>query len=46
MRETVDAAMEAYRFNDAADALYAFTWGKVCDWYLEFSKPINFDVDS
>ncbi|WP_375254938.1 class I tRNA ligase family protein, partial [Yoonia sp.] len=39
-RETVDAAMEAYRFNDAADALYAFTWGKVCDWYLEFSKPI------
>ncbi|PJI92700.1 valyl-tRNA synthetase [Yoonia maricola] len=40
VRETVDAAMEAYRFNDAADALYAFTWGKVCDWYLEFSKPI------
>ncbi|MEL6839494.1 MAG: valine--tRNA ligase [Pseudomonadota bacterium] len=40
VRETVDAALEAYRFNDAADALYAFTWGKVCDWYLEFSKPI------
>ena len=40
VRETVDAAMEAYRFNEAADALYAFTWGKVCDWYLEFSKPI------
>ncbi|WP_037292992.1 valine--tRNA ligase [Roseobacter sp. CCS2] len=40
VREVVDAAMAAYRFNDAADALYAFTWGKVCDWYLEFSKPI------
>ena len=40
VREAVDAAMEAYRFNDAADALYAFTWGKVCDWCLEFSKPI------
>jgi valyl-tRNA synthetase len=40
VRETVDAALTAYRFNDAADALYAFTWGKVCDWYLEFSKPI------
>ncbi|HEV8035368.1 class I tRNA ligase family protein, partial [Yoonia sp.] len=40
VREAVDAALEAYRFNDAADALYAFTWGKVCDWYLEFSKPI------
>ncbi|SFS22057.1 valine--tRNA ligase [Yoonia litorea] len=40
VREAVDAGMEAYRFNDVADALYAFTWGKVCDWYLEFSKPI------
>ncbi|WP_458791308.1 valine--tRNA ligase [Yoonia sp. MH D7] len=39
-REVVDAALETYRFNDAANALYAFTWGKVCDWYLEFSKPI------
>ena len=40
VREAVDAGMEAYRFNDVADALYAFVWGKVCDWYLEFSKPI------
>lgn len=40
VRETVDQALTDYRFNDAANALYAFTWGKVCDWYLEFSKPI------
>ena len=40
VREEVDAALETYRFNDAANALYAFTWGKVCDWYVEFSKPI------
>jgi valyl-tRNA synthetase len=40
VREEVDAALESYRFNDAANALYAFVWGKVCDWYLEFSKPI------
>ena len=40
VRETVDAALAAYRFNDAANALYAFTWGKVCDWYVEFSKPL------
>ncbi len=39
-RAEVDAALESYRFNDAANALYAFTWGKLCDWYLEFSKPI------
>ena len=40
VRQEVDAAMEAFRFNDAANALYAFVWGKVCDWYLELSKPI------
>ena len=39
-REVVDAALADYRFNDAANALYAFVWGKVCDWYLEFSKPL------
>jgi valyl-tRNA synthetase len=36
----VDAALAAYRFNDAANALYHFTWGSFCDWYLEFTKPI------
>jgi len=45
VRETVDAALEAYRFNDAANALYAFVWGKVCDWYVEFSKPLLLDGD-
>ncbi|WP_298802868.1 valine--tRNA ligase [uncultured Lentibacter sp.] len=46
LRETVDAALEAYRFNDAANALYAFVWGKVCDWYVEFSKPLLLDGDA
>jgi len=40
VRETVDEALDAYRFNDAANALYAYVWGKVCDWYVEFSKPL------
>ncbi|MGB7243585.1 MAG: valine--tRNA ligase [Sulfitobacter sp.] len=40
VREDVDAALENYRFNDAANALYAFVWGKVCDWYVELSKPL------
>ena len=39
-RESVDEALAAYRFNEAANALYAFVWGKVCDWYVEFSKPL------
>ncbi|CUH76247.1 valine--tRNA ligase [Tropicibacter naphthalenivorans] len=40
VREVVDQALTDYRFNDAANALYAFVWGKVCDWYVEFSKPL------
>ncbi|AAV96258.1 valine--tRNA ligase [Ruegeria pomeroyi] len=40
VREEVDAALDSYRFNDAANALYAFVWGKVCDWYVELSKPL------
>ncbi|WP_425098610.1 valine--tRNA ligase [Tropicibacter sp. S64] len=40
VREDVDKALTEYRFNDAASALYGFVWGKVCDWYLEFSKPL------
>jgi valyl-tRNA synthetase len=40
IRETVDSALTDYRFNDAALGLYAFVWGKVCDWYVEFSKPL------
>jgi valyl-tRNA synthetase len=40
VREEVDAALTNYRFNDAANTLYAFVWGKVCDWYVELSKPL------
>ncbi|MBK1668337.1 valine--tRNA ligase [Rhodovibrio sodomensis] len=36
----VDEALAAYRFNDAASALYQFTWHQFCDWYVEFAKPI------
>ncbi len=40
LREAVDGALDQYRFNDAASALYAHVWGKVCDWYVELAKPL------
>ena len=36
----VNRAMEDYRFDLAAKALYDFVWNEFCDWYLELSKPI------
>jgi valyl-tRNA synthetase len=33
-------AIASYRFNDMAGALYQFTWGTFCDWYVELVKPI------
>ena len=36
----VTAALDTYRFDEAASRLYHFVWGTFCDWYLEFTKPI------
>ncbi|MER2510123.1 MAG: valine--tRNA ligase [Amaricoccus sp.] len=44
VRETLDAALDAYRFNDAANVLYAHVWGNVCDWYVELAKPLFQDA--
>ena len=37
--DEVRKGIEEYRFNDAASALYQFTWHEFCDWYLEMIKP-------
>jgi valyl-tRNA synthetase len=34
----VDAALKQYRFDEAANAVYQFFWGDLCDWYLEMVK--------
>jgi valyl-tRNA synthetase len=36
----VTAALENYRFDEAANRIYHFVWGTFCDWYLEIIKPI------
>jgi len=35
----VDEALEHYRMDLAAQAIYDFTWSTFCDWYLELCKP-------
>lgn len=38
--KAIEASLDAYKFNDAAGAIYQFVWGTFCDWYLEFTKPM------
>jgi valyl-tRNA synthetase len=36
----ISEAIEDYRFNDAANAIYRFVWNVYCDWYVELAKPV------
>ncbi|MBU0485619.1 MAG: valine--tRNA ligase [Proteobacteria bacterium] len=31
-------ALDEFRFNDAASAIYQFVWHEFCDWYVEWIK--------
>ncbi|MCF8034996.1 MAG: valine--tRNA ligase [Desulfarculaceae bacterium] len=44
--QEVGAAIEDYRFNEAAGAVYQFVWHEFCDWYLELAKgPLHDEGD-
>ena len=36
----ITEGIEAYKFNDAAGAVYRFVWNVFCDWYVELAKPV------
>jgi valyl-tRNA synthetase len=43
----VNAALDTFRFHEAANRIYDFFWGEFCDWYLELIKPrLNFEENA
>uniref|UniRef100_C6E173 Valine--tRNA ligase n=1 Tax=Geobacter sp. (strain M21) TaxID=443144 RepID=C6E173_GEOSM len=43
---SVDAALASFRFNEAANDLYRFTWSEFCDWYIELAKDDLYKGDA
>ncbi len=35
----VDEGLSNFKFSEAANSMYHFIWGDLCDWYIEMSKP-------
>ena len=40
------AALEAFRFNEAAGTVYQFVWHELCDWYIELAKEALYGDDA
>ena len=38
VEKEANKALEEYRYNEAANTLYTFTWHEFCDWYIELIK--------
>ena len=41
----VNQELEKFRFNEAAKAIYEFTWSDFCDWYIEIAKTRFYGTD-
>ena len=41
----VNEELERFRFNEAAKAIYEFTWSDFCDWYIEIAKTRFYGSD-
>ncbi len=42
----VNHQLDRFHFNEAAKAIYEFTWGDFCDWYIEIAKTRFYGDDS
>ncbi len=42
----VTSNLEAYELNLAAEKIYDFIWGTLCDWYIELAKPSLYSNDA
>src|SRR4030065_1380920 len=35
----LEAALDQYKFYEAAEKIYHFVWHEFCDWHIEMTKP-------